>query len=473
MRRRFFWFQAVTLTVALVALLMVSSIVMQVTNAYYRKQAVPAADQRSDQVQMLLSDWAQGAEDWEALSETLKELGYQLVVEENDQMLYSTLDLFQQEFYERIQAESASWPTVGTLIVQNDGMMMIGRDVGDYTIVAVQEPHMPKMLGQMRPLSEGMMLTLLISGVSAIIVIVLLSLLFTRYQMQRVLRPVNALIQAAGRVGQGDFSTPIDYQGRDEFTSVCRAFDHMQRQLLQEREKNARYEKARTDLVAGISHDLRTPLTAVKGYIQGLRDGVANTPEKQKQYLTVAYRRSCDMERLLQRLFYFSKMETGNVPLLRAPVRFDAFLMRFSEDTRAELAAAGGEIVLECGAGPHVVRIDAEQIYRVLINLKENAVRYAGAQPLVLRLTLTREGSWEHLRFADNGCGVPEDMLPYLFDQFWRGDEARRRRKGEGSGLGLYIAKYIIEAHGGTIAAKNEEGLVFDLALPGEEADNV
>ena len=118
------------------------------------------------------------------------------------------------------------------------------------------------------------------------------------------------------------------------------------------------------------------------------------------------------------------------------------------------------------------MQIDTEQIYRWLTNLKENAIRYANADPLILHLNLWREGDWEYLRFADNGCGVEADALPHLFEQFWRGDQARGGRGGEGSGLGLYIAKYIVEAHGGTITAKNEGGLVFEIMLPHKENEH-
>lgn len=113
--------------------------------------------------------------------------------------------------------------------------------------------------------------------------------------------------------------------------------------------------------------------------------------------------------------------------------------------------------------------IDSEQLYRVLNNLKDNALRYAQARPLVLTLTVERDGAQECVRFADNGQGVPEEFLPRLFEQFWRGDQARGLRNGEGSGLGLYIAKYIIEAHGGTIEAENSGGLAFTIRLPRRE----
>ena len=223
--------------------------------------------------------------------------------------------------------------------------------------------------------------------------------------------------------------------------------------------------------MSGISHDLRTPLTSVKGYLKGMRDGVANTPEKREQYLEVAYRKSCEMERLLQRLFYFSKLETGNLPLFLSDADLWDFVAQFVREARQELAPSGGQVALRGVPAPHPVRIDPEQLLRVLNNLKDNAVRYSGASPLVLTLTVWRQRDRECIRFADNGQGVPEDQLPHLFEQFWRGDQARSSRGGEGSGLGLYIVKHIVEAHGGTIQARNDHGLVFEIALPCAEVE--
>ena len=352
-------------------------------------------------------------------------------------------------------------PQEGTLWVQRgeEGLEMVG----------TVPPRRPEFFGRARPQTEAMMISLLLSGGTAIAVILLLNTLFTRYQVKKLLQPVDVLIQAAGRVEEGDFTRSIGYQGRDEFAPVCAAFDRMQEHLLEEREKNAAYERSRTDLVAGISHDLRTPLTSVKGYIKGLRDGVAQTPERQRQYLDVAYRKACDMDVLLQRLFYFSRLETGNLPLFREAADLGDFVGRFAAEVEPELEQANGEVRLTVSSGPHPVSIDSEQFYRVLNNLKDNALRYAGAAPLVLTLAVERQGGRECIRFSDNGRGVPEESLPHIFDQFWREDQARSSGSGEGAGLGLYIVKYIVEAHGGMIQAENDGGLAFTILLPGEE----
>lgn len=434
MRRRIFLFYTLSLVLSLVLLLTVSSLVVQGVSRFYQERAVPPADDRSAQAQEILSQWPETDRDWRALDQQLDRQGYQLLVERDGRPLYSSLDQAQEEAYRRLSGRAA-WPEEGTLVLQDQGLVMVGRRCGGVTLIAMPQPVMPEVLGRPRPQTEAVILSLFISGLVAIGMIVLLSLLLARTQIRRIMRPVNALTQAARRVEEGDLSTPVGYGGQDEFSAVCAAFDHMQEHLRQEREKSASYEKARTDLVAGISHDLRTPLTSVKGYIKGMRDGVANTPEKREQYLDVAYRKACDMERLLQRLFYFSRMETGNLPLMLTSTDLGEFVTQFARETQEELAESGGKVVLRGAPAAHPVRMDREQMYRVLT------------------LTVWRQGNRECLRFADNGRGVPPEQLPHLFERFWRGDSARSSKGGEGSGLGLYIVQYIVQAHGGTVAA--------------------
>lgn len=183
------------------------------------------------------------------------------MVEWNHTPIYSSLDGFQEELYSRIAPE-ASWPESGTLSLQDQGILIVGRRCGDVTLVAMMELRVPEMFGRQRPQNEAVILAVIVTGLLVIGVIGGLSLIFTHYQVRQILRPVNAIIQAAGRVERGDLSTPtpLDQKGPDEFASVYTAFEHMRQHLLEEQEKNARYEQARTDLVAGISHDLRPPL---------------------------------------------------------------------------------------------------------------------------------------------------------------------------------------------------------------------
>ncbi len=371
-------------------------------------------------------------------------------------------------YYQR-QAEEM-FQAMRVNVVTQEGMVWLDRGMGELELVGIAVPSHPAVSVRARPRMEAMSLSLFLSGGAAILVILLLNTLFTRYQLKKLLQPVDALTRAAGRVEAGDFTQAVGYSGRDEFSSVCAAFNRMQEHLLDEQKKNAAYEQARTDLVAGISHDLRTPLTSVKGYIKGLRDGVAQTPERQRQYLDIAYRKACDMDVLLQRLFYFSRLETGNLPLF--PADLGEFVSRFAAEAGPELEQAGGGIELSVSPGPHPALIDPEQMYRVLNNLKDNAQRYAGAGALSISLAVEGREGWICIRFADNGRGVSEESLPHLFEQFWREDQARSAQNGEGTGLGLYIVKHIVEAHGGTIRAENAGGLAFTILLPREGEEN-
>ena len=467
MKRRIFLYNTVAVLTALIALLAVNGLVTRWITDRYLEQGQDWMEDRLAQVQAILTQWEPASDTWDDLDEQLRALECGLHVAVRGHEIYSSLDPGQTELLRRMV--STGWMEDVATSVRSDGVMMVGVEKDPYTIIAMPQPEFPEIMGGHRPQSEATMLGLTASGLAAIVVIVLLNLAFTRYQVKQLLQPVEELTEAAQRVERGELSQPLNYGKQDEFTAVFTAFDHMQEHLLAEREKNAAYERARTDLVSGISHDLRTPLTSVKGYLKGLRDGVANTPEKQRQYVDIAYRKACDMDVLLQRLFYFSKMETGALPIFLERADLGEFVRKFAVEAGRELAEKGGTVEVRGAPAPHPVRIDTEQMIRVLSNLTSNAVRYAGAEPLALTLTVWRERDRERLRFADNGQGVPEDQLPHLFEQFWRGDQARTSRGGEGSGLGLYIVKYIIEAHGGTVTARNDHGLVFEIALPCDE----
>ena len=419
MKRRIFLYNTVVVVLALAALLLISSEVVRRVGGGYAGQPPPEDPPNVAVVRELLENWDSG-DGWTELARRLEGLGYQLQVNRDGAEVFSTLSAVQREMLPR--GNAAAWPEGEAADIWNGKALLVGTQLGDYTVIAMGRPEIPEVFGRQRPQAEASLLSLLIIGAAAIVLIVFLSLVSTHFQVRHIMRPVNALADAARRVEAGDYTQPVGYDGKDEFTAVCAAFEQMQRHLLEEREKNAAYERARTELVAGISHDLRTPLTSVQGYLKGLRDGVANTEEKRARYLDIAYRKAHDMDRLLQRLFDFSRLETGSLPL--SPVRADLgeFVRDYIRGTEGELAQRGGRFVLRGAPAPHPVRMDTGQMGRVLANLTDNALRYAGAEPLVLTLTVWRGGGTERLRFADNGRGVPEEQLPCLFEQFWRGD---------------------------------------------------
>lgn len=413
----------------------------------------------------ILSSFDAADTEWNVLSSDLNLYGYKLLVTSGNHVVFSDLENTQTKVIESLKELNLQ---ENILTGKTNGVTFIVKPAGVYSIFALKGAvDDVKLTGML----TGFLPVYIIISFAAISVVLLLSLFFTRQMAWRVLRPLKALSNGAKRIEIGDLSEPIVHKGKDEFAEVAAAFNHMQESLLEERKKNASYEKARTDLIAGISHDLRTPLTSVKGYIKGLRDGVANTPEKQEQYLSIAYQKACDIDMLLQRLLFFSNLETGNLPMTFENHDLGNFIMRFADDMCDEFENNNITLNTDITSVPHPVKIDAGQMRRVLLNLTENAVRYAETKPLSITITIWRERGMEHLQFSDNGQGVPESKLPHIFERFWRGDEARSTKNNDGSGLGLYIVKYIIEAHEGFVTAKNDNGLSIEMRLPCEKEE--
>lgn len=300
-------------------------------------------------------------------------------------------------------------------------------------------------------------------GILCIIVLLIVSQFFTKNLTDHIMEPLDALAEGAKRIKKNDLSQDIAYTGDLEFENVCAAFNDMQASILAEQEKNRRYEKARTDMIAGISHDLRTPLTAMKGTIKGLIDGVASTPEQQKKFLQAAYRRTGDMDMLLNQLFYLSRMETGNMPISMQNIDIGAFLGNYVKGKREVINSLQEEIIADTKGITAKVSMDSEQFQRILDNLVENSRKYGETTPLKMKIILEKTPKGLSVCFRDNGVGVPEEKLPHIFEEFYRGDESRNKK--EGNGLGLYIVKYLMEAMGGSVRAENADGFAVYLEL--------
>lgn len=322
-----------------------------------------------------------------------------------------------------------------------------------------------QLLGVDRGLVRGFILVFVFSEIIGICVLIGYNLFCTRFFIGKILKPVDELSRAALRVRDGNFDEPIVYEVKDEFGEVCEIFNSMQKNLKEDAERAARYEKARTEMIAGISHDLRTPLTSVKGFIKGLKDGVANTPEKREQYLDIAYSKACYMDVLLQKLFYFSKLETGNLPMHKQPVNVGEFVKKLMDEKAVE---ENGRIEIEVNneAAPEAVaEIDVEQFARTLNNIVENSIKYGGVERLIMKVTVASDNNNISIKLHDNGNGVDKDKLEHVFEQFYRGDESRNANV-DGSGLGLYICRYIVEKHNGTVKAENDNGFAVTITIP-------
>lgn len=293
---------------------------------------------------------------------------------------------------------------------------------------------------------------------------VMVSLFFTGRLVQYIMKPLEALENGAKRIRENILTEQIAYRGDMEFEGICDTFNDMQAHILGEQEKNRKYEQARTEMIAGISHDLRTPLTAIKGTIKGMLDGVVKDETQQEKFLQIAYRRTEEMDMLLNQLFYISKLQTGNMPLDLQPTDLVSYIWHYAKNKSKVIDGDRIQLSVECTQESIVAEIDREQLQRIFDNLFENSQKYAQAEPVKIVIGVERRNKDCLIRFADNGTGVPEEKLGLLFDEFYRVDESRSRR--DGNGLGLYIVKKLTEAMHGNVSAGNRNGLVIEFTFP-------
>ncbi|PWW04778.1 signal transduction histidine kinase [Paenibacillus cellulosilyticus] len=304
--------------------------------------------------------------------------------------------------------------------------------------------------------------------IALICVLVLTHVLLTAYMSKQIIRPLRALRNAAREIKEGNLDFELKIDSRDETGQLGIAFEEMRSRLQHSLQMQAQYEENRKELIASISHDLRTPLTAIQGYIDGIMDGVADTPEKSQKYMQTIARKAEEMEHLIQELFLYSKLDLNRQPFHMESVKLLPLLLDWSEELQFELEKRGivfdRDIRIETDT---VVSLDMDHFKRVLNNIIQNSVRYMDKPTPKIRLLAYCREDQAIMEITDNGVGIEPHALAHIFERFFRADESRSAHTG-GSGLGLAIAKQIMEGHGGTIeaASKLTVGTVITLSLP-------
>ncbi|UJF34180.1 sensor histidine kinase [Paenibacillus hexagrammi] len=283
-----------------------------------------------------------------------------------------------------------------------------------------------------------------------------------------IIRPLKALKQAAVHIKEGNLDFEVTAHSDDELGQLSIAFEEMRRRLKQSVEMQLQYEENRKELISNISHDLKTPVTAIKGYVEGIMDGVTNSPDKLDRYLKTIYNKASDMDRLIDELFLFSKLDLGKVPFQFEEVDAGRYVQDCAQELQVDMEKKGIRFVLqELPASSCYITADREKLKRVLLNVIENAVKYSGEADSVIRMGMKDIDGKAVIQIEDNGQGIPEEALPHIFERFYRADPSRNSSTG-GSGLGLAIAKQIIEEHGGMIWASSHVGIgtTVYIALP-------
>jgi len=289
---------------------------------------------------------------------------------------------------------------------------------------------------------------------AAVLVAVLISLLFSR----RILLPLRAMMQASQRIAEGHYNERVEVVGGDELGQLADRFNQMAEKLHQ-------VETMRRQLIGDVSHELRTPLTAIKGSMEGLMDGVLPATDETYQQI---HQEADRLNRLIDDLQELSRVEAGAYELDLRPIQIAPVLETLVKRFRQQYGTKGVILDLSLPADLPAVRADENRILQVLTNLTGNALQYTPEGGSVT-ISAARTNGNVSISVRDTGTGISPEHLAHLFDRFYRVDKSRSRAAGGGSGIGLTIVKYLVEAHGGEIRVESEgkgKGSIFTFTLP-------
>ncbi len=298
-------------------------------------------------------------------------------------------------------------------------------------------------------------------GTALILTILFTNLYLSHELFSHISGPLEVLVEGVERIRSGDLEHPIGYTEPDEFKAACDAVDMMAARLRASLEAEQRRQQSSKELIAGMSHDLKSPLTSIRAYTEALLEGVADTPEAQERYLGTIHGKELEMERMVARLLDFSKLELSEYPAKTESLELKSELESIVSDMTPE-----ADIDLSDVSAAQVCA-DRGQLRRIVENIIGNSVKYCPERARI-RISSQRLGGLVRIKFSDNGPGVPAEALPRLFDLFYRADPARAK-PGSGSGLGLAIVRRCVEQMDGRAFAENGEGggLCIVIDLPG------
>lgn len=297
-------------------------------------------------------------------------------------------------------------------------------------------------------------------GIILMVVIIAIFILtngcITYLVSRSIVKPLEVMKYGANQIKEGNLDFHIEACSSDEIGQLTSTFEEMRSKLKESVETQVQYENNRKELISSISHDLKTPVTAIKGYVEGIMDGVADTPEKMEKYLKTIYAKANAVDKLIDELFLYSKLDLKKLPFNFEAIDIISYMKDIFEELQFDLDKNSIGLTVQGDMQQRImVRADRESLRRVIINIIDNAVKYKKKQEAEINISVKNQDNNVLIEIRDNGEGMDEKELPQIFESFYRIDPSRNTSKG-GSGLGLSIAKHIIEEHGGKIWAESK-----------------
>ena len=291
-----------------------------------------------------------------------------------------------------------------------------------------------------------------------IVILIITAAILSVWINSGITAPLYKLTKATKNIRDGNLDFTIRPEGVSEIRELCEDFEKMRSRLKTANEETVTFDRESRELISNISHDLKTPITAVKGYCEGIMDGVADTPEKMDRYIRTIYNKANEMDNLINELTFYSKIDTNRIPYNFTRVNVCRYFGDAGEDLQLELEQKNIEFHYSCRVPDDAEIIaDVEQIRRVISNIIGNSVKYMDKPEKRIDMRVIPLGDDIQVAIEDNGKGIAMKDIGNIFDRFYRTDSSRHSGQG-GSGIGLSIVKKIMEDHGGRVWATSREG---------------
>lgn len=284
--------------------------------------------------------------------------------------------------------------------------------------------------------------------------------------IKNILKPVESLANSAMGIARGNLEEKISFKQGSEIQSLAVTFDLMREELRLSKRKQDELERSRKELVASISHDLKTPMASIMLYVEGLENGLAKDPETVKKYISVIKKKNESVVKLIDDLFEHSLLDLGNFKISAVEQYSGILLKKITDPLKLQFEKSDVSFEVTEPFPDVLISVDGFRIEQVILNIIQNAVKYKHKDSKILFKSYIDEHSlW--IVIKDNGLGIAPEDLPYVFEMFYRGEKSRSRNFG-GAGLGLAICKYIVEQHGGKIYVESEldNGTEFIFSIP-------
>ena len=404
--------------------------------------------------------------DIDATEQEMTAAGYHFSIYVNGEAIYT--DMTQSDTDTARRVIGALYDERGDFAITKDGISVVkfyNADDG-YTAVAIHTGNIPTNVGLASYMERYIALYVAFLVLIIVASVTLMNVFMTWWTAENILKPLEQLSRCSEMIREGRLDFELGSSKKNEMGDMVRTFEEMRRHLQTSVEERMEYEQYRKELINGISHDLRTPLTSIRGYVEGLRDGIADTTEKKIRYYEAIETSVKSLESLVDNLTNFSRVEMGQSHLIMQPENLSEYLRGSAAMLNGEYTKDDVSITADVPDGAVRVSMDRSEMDRVIRNLIDNTIKYRRASRSQVRISarVTEAGRAE-IRVADDGPGVREEDLEKIFTCFYRGDESRTSPSG-GSGIGLAVVRQLITQQGGRVHAENDGGLVIVIDMP-------